>query len=268
MSKHRVLMSSLISLLTAATLASTATRSPSWDQFWHAHSVDPPPPRDFMGSAPAVLNVLNLTNASISDATARRWVEADFRRGQGDLWAACHLRLDIVNAGVLGPPGLHGTDQFVSAELAKGTVALSCAPGFTIEKMAVVAVSEEMKRKHAGAGLTDFVIVTLFRSNGVVGTRTLADGRKESLPSRRKQGDLSWQLDAGEFRENATIGPLWYQAMGWSCGVTEPGTLDDICGLVRPNYQQQTRHDDAHPDEPRDTLTGRSETFDRDGGRH
>jgi hypothetical protein len=226
----------VISMASAAAIASTAaSESQTWGKFWIAHRVDPPPPRDFMESKASPLKVLNLTNGLISDQTAQRWAEANRRRGRGDQWAACHLRLDLVNAGILGPPGLHGTDQGILAERAKGAVALSCEPRFTIEKVAVIAISKDMKRRHTDMDLTDFVIVNMFRANGVVAMRTLSDGRKEGLPARRKKGDVSWQLDTGEFRDDAVIGPLWYQAAGWSCGASNPGTLDDICGLVKPD---------------------------------
>jgi hypothetical protein len=237
MNKHRVIALIFMSLTAAVTLASTAStaaKSQPWNEFWRAHHVDPPPPRNFMEAAPSKIQVLNLTSGAITDQTARSWAAADRRRGRGDAWAECHLRLDLVNAGILGPPGLSGTDQYVLMELNKGAVAFSCAPAYDIEKMAVVAVSKEMKQKHSSAGLTDFVIVIMSRANGVVGTRKFSDGREETLPSHRK-GDLIWQLDTGEFRNNAVIGPIWYQAMGWSCGVTRPGTLDDICRLVQPN---------------------------------
>jgi len=179
--------------------------------------------------------VLNLTNGAISDGAAKSWAEANRRRGRGDVWAECHLRDDLVNAGVLGPPGLNGTDGFISAERSRGTVALTCEPRFTVDKVAVIAVSDAMKRAHPDAELTNFVIVSQSRANGDAWTRTLGDGRKEQLPVRSRKGELRWQLDTGEFRSNEVVGPLWYQANGWSCGITRPGTLDDICRLVQPD---------------------------------
>jgi hypothetical protein len=66
-------------------------------------------------------------------------------------------------------------------------------------------------------------------------TRTLSDGRKELVPVHARPGVVSWQLDTGEFRDNAVIGPVWYQANGWGCSNTRRGTLDDICALVEPD---------------------------------
>lgn len=237
MNKLRVFALIAVGIAVAATNASTGisdAKPQSWDEFWLARKVDPPPPRNFLGTPPANLQVLNLTNGAIDDAAARRWAKAAWRRGQGDGWAACHLRLDVVNAGVLGPPGLNGTDQFVESELANGTKSLSCDPTADVEKIAVIAVTEEMKRKHAGMHLTPYVIVNMSRINGSVGTRTLSDGRRETVPARLKKGEPIWQLDTGQIRENPAVGQLWYQANGFNCRADGSTPLDDICGLVKP----------------------------------
>jgi hypothetical protein len=110
---------------------------------------------------------------------------------------------------------------------------VTCKSG-TIVAAGVVAVPKEQQQRKSWAGLTDFVIVQVFRSTGEPCTRTLADGRTETLPTRRRPGELSWQLDTGEFRDDPVIGPLWYQARGWSCQMDGSGDLDEICGLVRP----------------------------------
>jgi hypothetical protein len=234
----RILVSLVMSCAAAAALASTASsgaRSQTWDEFWLAHHVEPSPPKGFLGTPPRDLKVLNLTNGAIDDATARRWAQASWRRGQGDRWAECNLRMDVVNAGILGPPGLNGTDEFVKAELAKGTKSLSCNSGADAVKMAVIAVTDEMKKKHAAARLTPYVVVRMSRVNGNTGTRILADGTRETMPTRRKEGELMWQLDTGQIRDSPVIGQLWYQANGFSCRADGSTPLDDICGLVKPD---------------------------------
>jgi hypothetical protein len=234
----RILASLAISCAAAAALASTASsgaRSQTWDEFWLAHHVEPSPPKGFLGTPPRDLQVLNLTNGAIDDATARRWAGAAWRRGQGDRWAECNLRMDLINSGVLGPPGLNGTDQFVKAELAMGTKSLTCNPGADAVKVAVIAVTDEMKSKHAAARLTPYVIVSMSRINGSTGTRTRADGSRETVSTRRKKGELIWQLDTGQVRDSPVIGRLWYQANGFSCRPDGSTPLDDICGLVKPD---------------------------------
>lgn len=204
-----------------------------WDEFWRAHSVSPPPPKTFLDYDAEPSDILNLTHGLLGDDVVRRWILADVRRGKGDAWAANHLRIDIVGAGVLGPAGLNGTDHSISKERAKGTVEIVCKSGMTVAA-GVIAVQKETQRRIPWAELTDFVIVQVFQATGEPCIRRLSDGTTETIPIRRQRGELSWQLDTGEFRDDPVVGPLWYQARGWSCKMDGTGDLDEICGLVQP----------------------------------
>jgi hypothetical protein len=208
--------------------------SVGWDAFWRSRGVSPAPPRDFLEPQPPLPEILNLTNGAIDDETARRWSLAAVRRGMGDEWASCHLRLDVVEADVLGPPGLNGTREAILSEQAKGLIEKSCgSPSLVTISAAVVAISRETKARIPQAELTDFVIVETFRATGAPDVRRFADGRKESVPSHVRAGERSWQINTGEFREDATIGPLWYQARGWRCHAYGNTILDEICGLAQ-----------------------------------
>jgi len=208
--------------------------SRDWDDFWRAHSVSPPPPKSFLEYDVEPAEILNLTHGLLGDDVVRKWILADVRRGKGDAWAANHLRIDIVNAGVLGPPGLNGTDRSIATERSKGTLAVTCKSG-TIAAAGVVSVPKEQQQQKSWAELTAFVIVQVFRASGEPCVRTLSDGTTEALPVRRRRDELSWQLDSGEFRDDPVIGPLWYQARGWSCRMDGTGDLDEICSLVQPS---------------------------------
>jgi TonB family protein len=205
----------------------------AWDDFWRVRGVSPAPPRGFLDDLPPPLpEILNLTNGALSDATVRRWVIADLRRGKGDGWAFRHLRLDLANADVFGPPGLNGTDRSISDELAKGAVERVPQPSVVVAA-GVVAISKDVQERIPWARLTKFVIVQTFRATGTGGERVLADGRREPVPGRHPAGELSWQLDTGEFRDNPVVGELWYQARGWSCKTEGSNQLlDEICGLL------------------------------------
>lgn len=176
---------------------------------------------------------MNLTNGALADDVVRRWIVADLRRGNGDAWAANHLRIDIVNAGVLGPPGLNGTDRSIERHRAAGALEVQCQRG-QIAAAGVIAVAKETQTQMPWAGLTDFVIVQVYESTGEPCTRVMTDGTSQPLSVRRTKGALGWQLDTGEFRDDPVIGPLWYQARGWSCAMDGSGELDRICGLVQP----------------------------------
>ena len=216
----------------------------AWDAFWRSRGVSPAPPRDFLdlpaGPQP---ELLNLTDGAITDETAARWVNADLRRLGGDSWAARHLRLDIASADVLGPPGLNGTDESIKKEQAMGTIERTSRSPPTIVMAAVIAVSGYLLKEFPAVGLTNFVIVLVYRATGEGGERVFSDGRRESIPARRPAGQLSWQLDTGEFRENPVVGPLWYQARGWSCQPDGNRVTDSICGLVRPRRSLQSPGD-------------------------
>jgi hypothetical protein len=215
----------------------------TWDSFWRARGVSPAPPQDFLELPPGPPpRILNLTDGAITDDTALRWSIAYLRRESGDAWAYRHMRLDIVNAGVLGPPGLNGTANGIEAELARGTVEIEhrSSPGAVVA-IAVIAVPVDIKRRDelqqggtASVGLTDFVLVNVFTASGLPGDRILADGTREPLPAIGQAGALAWQLNTGEFRDDPVVGPLWYQARGWNCSPRGSSDLARLCALVQP----------------------------------
>jgi hypothetical protein len=223
----------------ASPAAGRAAAATDWDGFWRARSVSPAPPRTMLDDGGQLPEIFNLTHGLIDDDVARRWILADIRRGNADAWAAHHLRLDVVNAGVLGPPGLNGSDRSIVAEKAAGSVEISCTAS-TIVAAGVIDVSKAVQQQIAWAELTDFVIVQVFRASGVPCKRTRSDGTTDDLPTRRRAGDLLWQLDTGAFRDDPIIGPVWYQARGWACAMDGSGELDEICALVRPSPRTLT----------------------------
>jgi hypothetical protein len=77
------------------------------------------------------------------------------------------MRLDLINADVLGPPGLNGSSRFVEAERDKGVVELRFPPTSKVVAAGVLAVSKDLRLKYPGAGLTDYVLVLVYRSSGV-----------------------------------------------------------------------------------------------------
>jgi hypothetical protein len=215
--------------------ASELERAHAWDEFWRARKVVPAPPQTVLDGDPSPPpEILNLTNGHLGDEVVRKWAMAALRRGRGDGWAAHHLRLDVVNADVFGPPGLNGSDEAIASERAKGTREIRCRPG-TVVAVGVVAVPRETRERIAEAGLTEFVVVEMYRASGEPCERVHADGTTAVRPSRRARGELSWQLDTGDFRDDPVVGPLWYQAHGWSCNTEEKGMVDEICALVHPS---------------------------------
>lgn len=206
-----------------------------WSTFWRSRGVSPAPPRDFLDSTPGrVPEILNLTGGAISDENARGWVVADLRRGRGDGWAFRHLRLDMANADVFGPPGLNGTGRGILDRRSQGVIEIRSTSRSELVAGAAIVVPPSVKSSAPELGLTNFVIVLVFRATGQSSELIYKDGRREVLPAGRKAGDLSWQLDTGELRESPVVGPLWYQARGWSCNPEGSGVADAICALVRP----------------------------------
>ena len=212
--------------------AAGADATAEWETYWFDHGVSPAPPRDFLASRSAP-KIHNLTEGKISDATAEKWVMADVRRTEGDSWSLNHLRLDLIDADVLGPPGLNGSAEAVQDERQKGVVELRFPKPSEIVAAGVLAISKPEQAAHSTLGLTDFVIVLVVRASGADGERVFADGRKEVIPAARPAGALSRQLDTGYFREHKTIGPLWYQAGGWNCTERDGTLSSQLCAKVQ-----------------------------------
>ena len=206
---------------------------PNWDAYWLERGVRPPPPRNFLeGEFNGKL--LNLTEGRLSDATVRMWVLADLRRGRGDSWATCQLRLDITNADVFGPPGLNGTGAGVERALERGAVSIDAEPTFETVAAAVVTVSKQLQADHPELGLTDYVVVLMNRSTGKPTSLVFTDGHKEPFGAARDAGELRWQLDTGAYVADRTVGGLWYQLRGWACKPDDGSVTGELCGLLKP----------------------------------
>jgi hypothetical protein len=216
---------------TAAQQTGIAPPLSAWDSYWLSRQVSPPPPKAMFDPLPAQVRVQNLTNGAITDETATHWVIADIRRANAEIWAYRHLRADIYNANVLGPPGLNShAIEGMNRERANGTVELVGTVSTAPVAAAVVAVPQ----RTADDGLSDFVIVQVFRADGRGRERITSDGHRERIASSKQAGELWWQLDAGEFRDDPIVGPLWYQAHGWKCLPGASDVASRICALVQP----------------------------------
>jgi hypothetical protein len=226
------MLAALICMAAAASGLKPASDKPSsWDAYWTSVGVDPPPPRDFL-NVNYDGRIDNLTEGRLTDETVRKWVLADLRRGQGDGYAAMNLREDIANADVFGPPGLNGTDRGIRALREKGVERIEEPTMPDIIAAAVIWIPQPMQAEQRAAGLTDYVIVFLYRSKAGKTTMIYRDGRREVMED-KSEGVLAWQLDTGHFFEHPTLGPLWYQKNGWSCGPDDT-LLGKLCGRVKP----------------------------------
>jgi hypothetical protein len=216
---------------TASDLKPASAKSDRWKAYWSSVGVTPPPPKDFL-DVNFHGRIDNFTNGQISDETARKWVLANLRRGTGDGYAAMNLREDIANAGVFGPPGLNGTDRSIRAMRDKGVERIESSSTPNIVAVAVISIPKDVQADNPHAGLTDYVIVLLYRSTPDQATLVYRDGRREVLES-KSEGELHWQLDTGHYFEHATLGPLWYQKNGWSCQPDDT-LIGKLCGRVKP----------------------------------
>jgi len=207
-----------------------------WALFWRSRGVTPAPPPDFLDPEQVQLpEIDNLTDGAISDETATRWVKATMRRSAGDGWAYRHLRSDVANADVLGPPGLNGTETLIQRERAAGAIEIAVrGPSSELVAAGVIAIPQVLRERNAVNGITEFVIVLVFRNSAQVAERVFSDGHREQLPSRLRPGELHWALDAGEFRDDPVVGPLWYQARGYTCPPGNQSDISIICRLVQP----------------------------------
>jgi hypothetical protein len=214
----------------AAELKPTADVPLSWKAFWASVHVEPAPPRNFLdGEFDG--RVDNLTNGKLSDATVRKWVLANLRRGRGDSYAGHHLRDDIANAGIFGPPGLNGTGDTIRTYRERNIDHIESPLAPKVVAAAVIAVPKQEQARNPRLALTDYVIVIMYRMPPGAMTTVYRDGRRELVLNKRKE--MYWQLDTGHFFQHSTLGPLWYQKMGWSC-VPDGSVIGQYCGLVKP----------------------------------
>jgi hypothetical protein len=190
---------------------------------------------DFLDAPAAALpEIINRTGDAADDATVRRWALADLRRLQGDNWASDNLRMDVVNADVFGPPGLNGTDVGIRRHTSEGLLAVRCPPP-NIVKAAVVRVPVALQKAVTrDVGLTDFVVVLMYRGAAEGCERIHRDGSRDTLPPHVREGAFSWQLDSGEFRTDPVVGDLWYQARGWTCRPDPGDVIGSLCGVIGP----------------------------------
>jgi hypothetical protein len=228
---------SLVVAMLACALPATAgprqtTDAPtSWPAFWASKNVDPAPPENFLDIA-FKGRIENFTDGRVTDETARRWVLADLRRSMGDLYATHNLREDIADAGVFGPPGLNGTTDLIRQLRANGVERIDAPLMADFLAAAVIAVPKETLARSKGAGLTDYVIVLMFRPMSADAIMVYRDGRNEAVPG-GKLDEVHWQLDAGHYFEHPTVGPLWFQSKGWSCRPDDT-VVGKLCGKLKP----------------------------------
>jgi hypothetical protein len=226
------LLATLICVASTASGLKPASNKPAtWEALWTSVKVDPPPPGNFLDVS-FDGRIDNFTNGQISDTVARKWVFADLRRGTADTYAAMNLREDIANANIFGPPGLNGTGPAIRAMRANGVERIEGPDKPDIIAAAVIAVPQPMTAEQREAGLTNYVIVLLYRSTRGKTTMIYRDGRHEASEGGR-DGELHWQLDTGHFFEHPTLGPLWYQKNGWSCRPDDTA-VGQLCGRVKP----------------------------------
>jgi len=224
--------SALSVLLVAMSSITNTFAADDWDSFWRSVKVSPAPSRDFLEGQDDVV-VRNLTVGRLSDDTAKAWVLADLRRSRGDNYSLYNLRRDIADAGIFGPPGLNGTSEEIDRLRGQGIEKFTGDLSIDVVTAAVVWVSPQQRREHPDIGLTEYVIVLLYRMPPGRRAKQYADGRSEPF-ALADAIQLRWQLDSGHFFEHPALGPLWYQHRGWTC-VPHDGTLTgEICGRLRP----------------------------------
>ena len=222
----------IIAMLIAS--ASLAADTLAWTSFWRSVHVDPPPPESILDPLPFHGKILNLTTGRLTDATVRQWIDADLRRGNADRWAGDHLRRDIADAGILGPPGLNGTSASIDAEHAKGVARIETTDYSETVAVGVIWLSKDDQRAHASLGLTEYVIVHARRMTGNQRIRIFKDGKREPIGAQPTPGELRWQIDTGHFLTHPVLGPLWYQQAGWGCRPDDGSRLGEICARVKP----------------------------------
>lgn len=196
----------------------TPTPDENAGQFWSRRGVVPSPPPGFLDNNAA----LPLPAAGGSVPAARRYVQAALRELSGETYAVDHLRLDIVESGVLGPPGLSGDDRSViqarNAGLTATTTSLTA-----VQAASVVALSAADAR-----GLDAYVVVLRLAYGPFVGT--YAGGASRTLPPTPPQT----QALIGHLVANRLLGTYLYVTRAVDCASAAKGSVTaKACATLR-----------------------------------
>ncbi|MHB8507651.1 MAG: hypothetical protein ACYDGR_03255 [Candidatus Dormibacteria bacterium] len=172
---------------------------------------------------PTLPQVVNRTSGSISDRTAKLWVSAFFRSNSIEQWEAAHL-IDSVMSSPSNPTGdsnpaagLYGGYIRNMARLrGLNAVGLQDKSDGNLTNVAVVQVPEALRAQVSGPRrLSPFVIYSrVLGPTDVVAV--FSDGHVQDEGG-LASGQISAGIEAGEYRDDPILGPLWYREASFDC---------------------------------------------------
>jgi hypothetical protein len=195
----------------------TPTAGESAAAVWSRRGVTPAPPAGFLDAYAALPLPVAATNAP--DAAA--YVRAAVRELSGDTYATDHLRLDLVDSGVLGVTGLAGDDtsiiQAENAGLASTDTTLRAVLAAAVLKLSPAQAKD----------LDDYVVVLRLQYGPTVGTYT--DGTSKTLPA----GAPVSQAVAGHLVTSPLLGTYLYVTSATDCTSAVKGSASaQACALL------------------------------------
>lgn len=186
--------------------------------FWARRQVTPSPPPGFLDDYAA----LPLPAVAGSVPGARGYVQAALRQLSGETYAIDHLRLDIVESGVLGPPGLSGDDTSViqarNAGLSGTATALKAVQAASVLRLSAAEAK----------GLDAYAVVLRLAYGPFVGT--YAGGASRTLPPAVPQTEAL----IGHLVANRLLGTYLYVTRAVDCASAVAGSVAaKVCATLR-----------------------------------
>ncbi len=168
--------------------------------FWARRGVRPPPPAGFLDAYAGLKQ------------PASPYVRAAVRELAGETYATDHLRLDLVDAGVLGTPGLSGDQASIAQAQAAGLSSTTTTLRSVLASAVVTVPSQD-------SALGTYVVALRLQYGPFVGH--YADGTSRTLPA---TGPTSVAL-AGRLVTTPLLGTFLYVTSEVDCPSAAKGSV-------------------------------------------
>lgn len=176
--------------------------------FWSRRRVAPPPPATFLDAYSSI--ALPVPKGTVAGATS--YERAALRQLSGETYALDHLRLDLVDSGVLGTSGLSGDDTSIIQARNAGLV------GTTTTLESVLAASVVRLTGAQATGLDADVVVLKLQYGPLLGT--FSDGTRKTLPASAPQTEAL----VGHLVDSPLLGMYFSVTTAVDCSTATPGS--------------------------------------------
>jgi hypothetical protein len=201
-------------------------------KFWAEHHVTNTPPGDIFDVHRSLTpGYWNRTLGLVSDGDAYRWFIGALRSNSAKLWALEHFRHDVVDADVIGRPGLDGANIAISNLQTTGAASMTITDAKGVG-MQLHHLTADQSAALVPDRTASYAI--LLRSRGPsTGILNFPGGVTQTLWDLGSGGSTRHLL-VGEYREDPISSGLWYEFLDVDCNRTSGAVEIQLCNLVQP----------------------------------